>query len=87
MANGKEADNGHERRHIYSKCCTDAYNRYEFHPDACIHCTSPCEYGRKALEMNGISMSAHKESQSKQEWLTADKKVRRIIHAMNRRRV
>lgn len=87
MANGKEADNGHERRAIYSKCCTRAYARYEFHPDECINCESPCEYGRKALEMNGISMIAHTESQSKQEWLTADRRVRKIIRAMNRRRV
>ena len=84
---GKENDGGHERRAIYSKCCTEAYNRYEFHPDACINCQSLCEYGRKALALNGISMSTHGESQAKQEWLTADRKVRKIIRSMNRRRV
>lgn len=87
MSNGNENDGGHERRVIYAKCCTEAYSRFEFHPDACVNCPSSCEYGRKALELNGIAMSVHKESQSKQEWLTADKKVRKIIHSLNRRRV
>lgn len=87
MANPQETDNDHERRTVYAKCCTQAYSRYEYHPDACIQCPSPCQYGRRALELNGIDVKAGGESESHADWLTADKKVRRIIRAINKRRV
>lgn len=89
MANGKERDGGHERRSVYAQCCTYAYSRYEYHPDACINCKSPCEYGRKALELNGISMETKRErdSESEPDWLTQDRMMRKIVRALNRRRV